>query len=99
MAAALTSVSTPTGTFSFACSAARKLLPAQPDGYRYANSDPITGQAAWYDLKVRLIKAGASEKRETSPWFPPLGRPPGLPSPARILRYGAAFRGRREGGS
>jgi len=76
-----------------------ELLPAQPDGYRYANCDPITGQAAWYDLKVRLIKAEASEKPETSPRFPPLGRPSGLPSPARILRYGAAFRGRREGGS
>ncbi len=76
-----------------------ELLPAQPDGYRYANCDPITGQAAWYDLKVRLTKAEASEKPETSPRFPPLGRPSGLPSPARILRYGAAFRGRREGGS
>ena len=24
---------------------------------RYANSDPVTGQAAWYDLRVRIEKA------------------------------------------
>ena len=30
------------------------LLPEQPSGYRYANSDPVTGQAAWYDLRVRI---------------------------------------------
>ncbi len=76
-----------------------ELLPPQPDGYRYANSDPITGQAAWYDLKVRLIKVEAGEKRETAPRLPTLLSPSGLPSPAAILRYGAAFRGRREGGA
>ncbi len=30
------------------------LLPQQQDGYRYSNSDPVTGQAAWYDLRVRI---------------------------------------------
>ncbi|MHB8679449.1 MAG: molybdopterin oxidoreductase family protein, partial [Rudaea sp.] len=30
------------------------LLPPRADGYRYANADPVTGQAAWFDLKVRL---------------------------------------------
>jgi sulfite dehydrogenase (quinone) subunit SoeA len=30
------------------------LLPQQQDGYRYSNSDPVTGQAAWYDLRVRV---------------------------------------------
>jgi len=34
-----------------------ELLPEQKDGYRYANADPITGQAAWYDLRVRIEKA------------------------------------------
>jgi anaerobic selenocysteine-containing dehydrogenase len=28
---------------------------------RYGNSDPITGQAAWYDLKVKIRKAGPDE--------------------------------------
>jgi anaerobic selenocysteine-containing dehydrogenase len=32
------------------------LLPARPDGYRYANADPVTGQAAWFDLKVRVYR-------------------------------------------
>ena len=33
------------------------LLPERDGGYRYANADPITGQAAWYDLRVRVEKA------------------------------------------
>jgi sulfite dehydrogenase (quinone) subunit SoeA len=35
------------------------LLPPREDGYRYANADPVTGQAAWFDLRVRLSKAEA----------------------------------------
>ena len=34
-----------------------ELLPEQAGGYRYSNSDPVTGQAAWYDLQVRIEKA------------------------------------------
>ncbi|MEM1286692.1 MAG: molybdopterin oxidoreductase family protein, partial [Pseudomonadota bacterium] len=34
-----------------------ELLPPKGDGLRWSNSDPITGQAAWFDLKVRLEKA------------------------------------------
>ncbi len=33
------------------------LLPEREGGYRYSNSDPVTGQAAWYDLKVRITKS------------------------------------------
>jgi anaerobic selenocysteine-containing dehydrogenase len=32
------------------------LLPPRADGYRYANADPVTGQAAWFDLRVRLVR-------------------------------------------
>jgi len=32
------------------------LLPPRDDGYRYANADPVTGQAAWFDLQVRLVR-------------------------------------------
>jgi sulfite dehydrogenase (quinone) subunit SoeA len=32
------------------------LLPEREGGYRFSNSDPVTGQAAWYDLKVRVEK-------------------------------------------
>jgi anaerobic selenocysteine-containing dehydrogenase len=48
-----------------------ELLPEREGGYRYSNSDPITGQAAWYDVKVRLEKAEA-EQGLTLPQFPPL---------------------------
>jgi anaerobic selenocysteine-containing dehydrogenase len=30
------------------------LLPPRGDAHRYANADPVTGQAAWFDLRVRL---------------------------------------------
>ena len=36
-----------------------ELLPPKGDGLRWANSDPVTGQAAWYDLKVRIEPADA----------------------------------------
>ncbi|MGB0134911.1 molybdopterin oxidoreductase family protein [Dokdonella sp.] len=31
-----------------------ELLPAKASGQRHANADPVTGQAAWFDLRVRL---------------------------------------------
>ncbi|MEO8312353.1 MAG: molybdopterin oxidoreductase family protein, partial [Caldimonas sp.] len=34
-----------------------------------SNSDPITGQAGWYDVRVRIRPAGADEPAETSPRF------------------------------
>ena len=42
-----------------------------------SNSDPITGQAAWYDVRVRIYKAGADEPEVTSPQFEPLKQYPG----------------------
>jgi anaerobic selenocysteine-containing dehydrogenase len=54
-----------------------ELLPEQKGGYRYSNSDPVTGQAAWYDLRVRIEKASADEQGETSPQFATIKRPPG----------------------
>ena len=52
-----------------------ELLPEQPGGYRFSNSDPVTGQAAWYDLKVRIEKAAQHEARETWPRFEALRVP------------------------
>ena len=57
-----------------------ELLPEQPGGFRYSNSDPITGQAAWYDLKVRIEMAADADAR-TWPRFEPL-RAPSSPQPA-----------------
>ncbi|SDX27495.1 molybdopterin oxidoreductase family protein [Litoreibacter albidus] len=45
-----------------------ELLPPKGDGLRWANSDPITGQAAWFDLKVRIEKTAApSESQPNMP--------------------------------
>ncbi|MGH6907017.1 MAG: molybdopterin oxidoreductase family protein [Aestuariivirga sp.] len=51
-----------------------ELLPEREGGYRYSNSDPITGQAAWYDLRVRVEKA-EDQKAESAPQFPALSSP------------------------
>jgi sulfite dehydrogenase (quinone) subunit SoeA len=67
-----------------------ELLPAREGGYRYANADPVTGQAAWYDLRVRIEKVPAAEARN-APTFPTLEAPP-LPERPSVLRYGARFR-------
>ncbi|HEY3634523.1 MAG TPA: molybdopterin oxidoreductase family protein [Caldimonas sp.] len=32
-----------------------------------SNSDPITGQAGWYDVRVRIVACAAGEPAETSP--------------------------------
>jgi anaerobic selenocysteine-containing dehydrogenase len=40
-----------------------ELLPPKGDGQRYSNSDPITGQAAWYDLRVNIEKAEQPPER------------------------------------
>ena len=70
------------------------LLPANAGGYRYACADPVTGQAAWYDLKVRVEKASPAEAGETAPAFDPLPLPPGLSEAPENLRYGTEFRAR-----
>ncbi|MCP4387983.1 MAG: hypothetical protein GY802_06790, partial [Gammaproteobacteria bacterium] len=46
--------------------------------YRFSNSDPVTGQAAWYDVRVRVYKAEAGEPEVTSPQFPAQQRVPGM---------------------
>ncbi|MBM3511440.1 MAG: formate dehydrogenase, partial [Alphaproteobacteria bacterium] len=69
-----------------------ELLPAQAGGYRYANVDPVTGQAAWYDLRVRIERIGALDAAADAhpPTFGP--QPPGAEAPPTRLRYGAEFR-------
>ena len=48
-----------------------ELLPEREGGYRYSNSDPITGQAAWYDLRVRIEKS-VNQSEMSAPQFPAL---------------------------
>ncbi len=68
-----------------------ELLPEQAGGYRYSNSDPVTGQAAWYDLKVRIEKAADQETSSTWPRYEPLGNPSARAAPHE-LAFGAEFK-------
>ncbi|WP_191058824.1 molybdopterin-dependent oxidoreductase [Geminicoccus harenae] len=67
------------------------LLPAREDGQRYPNADPVTGQAAWYDLTVRIEKVVRPDER-VHPVFPPIARPPGQPPAPDQVAYGSQFR-------
>ncbi len=57
-------------------------------GGRQLNSDPVTGQAAWYDLRVRVEKADGPA--ETVPRPVALHHPPGMPKAPRDLHYNAS---------
>ncbi len=71
-----------------------ELLPGRGDGLRWSNSDPVTGQAAWYDLRVRLEKADRPPRGRSQPQFAALKRLPGLAAAARVLRYGQDWHAR-----
>jgi hypothetical protein len=63
-----------------------ELLPSRGDGMRWSNSDPITGQAAWYDLLVRIEKAGPPARSE--PRFAEIDEPGGVSEKPAVLSYG-----------
>jgi len=73
-----------------------ELLPPAGAQPAMSNSDPVTGQAAWYDLKVSLTKAAPAEAGATDPRLPALGY--ALPRPPRLLKLGEWFRERRAAG-
>ena len=75
-----------------------ELLPPKGDGLRWSNSDPITGQAAWYDLKVKIEKADADEPQVVFPEFPPQKSPPGMDRPEQTVRYGLNMTNARKTG-
>ncbi len=52
-------------------------LPPCESGEHVSNSDPVTGQAAWFDVRVRVYKAGPDEPARSHPQFPPQPRVPG----------------------
>ena len=59
-------------------------LPIAEGGARLSNSDPVTGQAGWYDVRVRIVKAGPDEPRESAPQFAPLRPYPGMGVARRV---------------
>ncbi len=66
-----------------------ELLPEKQGERRLTNSDPVSGQAAWFDLRVKITKAEAGE---TGSW-PQFGTVKKLPtdhySRPDVLRYDA----------
>ncbi len=70
-----------------------ELLPERKDGYRYSNSDPVSGQAAWYDLRVRIEKCTAEHTVDTDPMFDPLPKREAPREGGATLRYGTEFKG------
>ncbi len=66
-------------------------LPASADGEHLSNSDPITGQAGWYDVKVRVYKARPEEEQVTSPQFKVMNPVPGQSVRKTVLRYFAGL--------
>lgn len=69
-------------------------LPVQSDGTRLSNSDPVTGQAGWYDVRVRIYRADDDEAKETSPQFLLQPHAPGTTGVKRVWQ--AYFAGRGE---
>jgi sulfite dehydrogenase (quinone) subunit SoeA len=62
-------------------------LPAHDSGEHISNSDPITGQAGWYDVRVRVYKAKDDEPQETWPQFKTMPKYPGMSERKSWLGY------------
>jgi anaerobic selenocysteine-containing dehydrogenase len=71
-------------------------LPKQGELEHLSNSDPVTGQAAWYDVRVRVYKAGPEEEQVTSPQFNTMLPYPGQPDRKSWLSF---FAGKSAGKS
>ncbi len=68
-------------------------LGAKDHSAHISNSDPITGQAGWYDVRVRIRPAQSHEPEHTSPQYPAMKPLPGSrieKAQNQVLRYFAA---------
>lgn len=60
------------------------------NGGTISNSDPITGQAGWYDVRVKVYKADESEPKRVAPEFDLVTPPAGtIKRSKRWLKYKA----------
>lgn len=60
----------------------------------YANADPVTGQAAWFDLRVRIQKSEPRKVDDVQQSQPQFASLPYAVADTAPLRYGADFRKR-----
>ena len=72
-----------------------ELLPGQ-DEHGLSNSDPVTGQAAWFDLKVRIDPCLPEEAGATEPFWEPSAKLEGQPASPNRVQFGKNFRAGRE---
>jgi len=57
-------------------------------GQTISNSDPITGQAGWYDVRVRIRAAGPEEEKISFPQMKTMAKTPGVVGKAaQVLAY------------
>jgi len=56
------------------------------EGDHISNSDPVTGQAGWYDVRVKVYKAEDDES-VSWPQFSPMKAVPGTPERRSVLSY------------
>ena len=71
-------------------------LPASADGDHLSNSDPITGQAGWYDVRVRIYPAQADEAQVSDPQFETMHSVPGQMTDAKAGRWLKYFAGKSD---
>jgi len=69
-------------------------LPPSAAGDHLSNSDPVTGQAGWYDVRVRVYPVGADEQKVTWPSFDTVKPAPGEAKRPSWLHYFAGGRKR-----
>ena len=73
-------------------------LPPCEAGEHISNSDPVTGQAAWFDVRVKVYKASDSEPQQSFPQFKPQRRVPGQdPKRGKWQAYFAGMFRRKHG--
>jgi anaerobic selenocysteine-containing dehydrogenase len=66
-----------------------ELLPPKGDGLRWSNSDPVTGQAAWYDLRVNIRRTDAPMDLQSQPSPAPQKSP--VNTAPKNIAYGENF--------
>ena len=63
-------------------------LPCRTREGKVSNSDPVTGQAGWYDVRVKVYKADEGEEEITSPSFATMKPLPGMLGSLSPLKQG-----------
>ena len=71
-----------------------ELLPARGDGHRYSNSDPVTGQAAWFDIRVKVRRLSAAEAAAAEKGaIDAISQMPDAPAEPDVMRFGEGMEG------